>query len=81
LLLETGSPKASFAWLQPMIEEEQAIIGPDWYPYGIEQNRPSIEALLQYADEQGLSERRLKIEELFVPSTMRDIPLSEGQLV
>ena len=36
---ETGSPKVSFAWLQPLIEEEQAIIGPDWYPYGIEQNR------------------------------------------
>jgi 4,5-dihydroxyphthalate decarboxylase len=81
LLLETGSPKASFAWLQPMIEEEQAIIGPDWYPYGIEQNRPSIEALLQYASEQGLSERRLKIEALFVPSTMRDIPLGDGQLL
>ncbi len=81
MLLETGSPKASFAWLQPLIEDEQAIIGPDWYPYGIEQNRASIEALLQYASEQGLSERRLKIEELFVPSTMRDIPLSEGQLV
>jgi len=81
LLSETGSPKASFAWLQPMIEEEQAIIGPDWYPYGIEQNRASIEALLQYTSEQGLSERRLKIEELFVPSTLRDIPLSEGQLV
>jgi 4,5-dihydroxyphthalate decarboxylase len=81
MLVETGSPKASFAWLQPMIEEEQAIIGKDWYPYGIEQNRASIEALLQYNHEQGLSERRLKLEELFVPSTMRDIPLSEGQLV
>jgi 4,5-dihydroxyphthalate decarboxylase len=81
LLQETGSPKASFAWLQPLIEEEQAIIGPDWYPYGIEQNRASIEALLQYTSEQGLSERRLAIEDLFVPSTMRDIPLSEGQLI
>jgi 4,5-dihydroxyphthalate decarboxylase len=81
LLSETGSPKASFAWLQPMIEEEQAIIGRDWYPYGIEQNRPSIEALLQYTHEQGLTDRRVKLEELFAPSTMRDIPLSEGQLV
>jgi 4,5-dihydroxyphthalate decarboxylase len=81
LLAETGSPKASLAWLQPLIEEEQAIIGPDWYPYGIEQNRPSIEALLQYSHEQGLSGRRIKIEELFAPSTLRDIPLSEGQLV
>ena len=74
LLLETGSPKASFAWLQPMIEEEQAIIGRDWYPYGIEQNRESLEALLQYTHEQGLTERRVTIEELFAPSTLRDIP-------
>ena len=81
LLTETGSPKASFAWLQPMIEQEQAIIGPDWYPYGIEQNRPSIEALLQYTHEQGLTGRRIKLEELFAPSTLRDIPLSEGQRV
>lgn len=81
LLRETGSPKASFAWLQPLIEEEQAIIGADWYPYGIGPNRASIAALLQYSDEQGLTERRLKIEDLFAPSTLRDIPLSEGQTV
>ncbi|HYK79973.1 MAG TPA: ABC transporter substrate-binding protein [Micropepsaceae bacterium] len=81
LLSETGSPKASFAWLQPMIEQEQAIIGKDWYPYGIEANRPTIEALLQYTTEHGLSDRRLSVEELFAPSTLRDIPLSEGQHV
>ena len=81
LLLEGGSPKASFAWLQPMIEEEKRIIGEDWYPYGIEQNRPTLEALLQYNFEHGLSDRRVKLEELFAPATMRDIPLSEGQLV
>ena len=81
LLIETGAPKASFAWLQPMIEEEKKIIGEDWYPYGIEQNRPSIEALLQYTHEHGLTDRRVKIEELFAPGTMRDIPLTEGQHV
>jgi 4,5-dihydroxyphthalate decarboxylase len=81
LLQEAGAPKASLAWLQPMIEEEQAIIGRDWYPYGIAPNKASIEALLQYTYEQGLSARRLTIEELFAPSTLRDIPLSEGQRV
>ena len=79
LLEEAGSPKASFAWLQPLIEEEQSIIGRDWYPYGIAANRPSIEALLQYTHEQGLADRRLALEELFAPSTLRDIPLAEGQ--
>ena len=69
------------SWLQPLLEQEQEIIGRDWYPYGIEQNRPSIEALRQYAHEHGLTGRRIKLEELFAPSTMRDIPLSEGQQV
>ena len=81
LLLEAGSPKASFAWLQPMIEEEQAIIGRDWYPYGREKNRATLEALLLYAHEHGLTDRQLAIEELFAPSTLQDIPLAEGQHV
>jgi 4,5-dihydroxyphthalate decarboxylase len=80
ILAEAGSPKVSSAWLQPLLEEERAIIGPDWFPYGIGQNRESIEALLQYANEHGLTVRRVKLEELFAPSTLRDIPLAEGQL-
>ncbi|HLK80472.1 MAG TPA: ABC transporter substrate-binding protein [Xanthobacteraceae bacterium] len=80
-LAELGSSKVSSAWLQPLLEEEQAIIGPDWFPYGIAQNRPSIEALLQYAHEQGLTQRRVKLDELFAPSTMRDIPLGDGQRI
>jgi 4,5-dihydroxyphthalate decarboxylase len=80
-IVEGGSAKVTSAWLLPLLEEEQAIIGKDWYPYGIEKNRPSLDALLQYLHEQGLTARRVAIEELFVPSTLRDIPLSEGQLV
>jgi 4,5-dihydroxyphthalate decarboxylase len=81
ILMEAGAPKASFAWLQPLIEEEKKVIGEDWYPYGIGQNRETIEALLQYTHEHGLTDRRVKLEELFAPATMRDIPLTEGQHV
>ena len=81
LLADMGSPKVSSAWLQPLIEEEKEIIGSDWYPYGIEANRPTIEALLQYTHEHGLTDRRVKLEELFAPRPLRDIPLSEGQHV
>jgi 4,5-dihydroxyphthalate decarboxylase len=80
-IMEGGSAKVTSAWLVPLLEEEQAIIGKDWFPYGIEKNRASLDALLQYLHEQGLTSRRVAIEELFVPSTLRDIPLSEGQLV
>ena len=79
MLLETGSPKASFAWLQPMIEEEQRVFGRDWYSYGVEANRPTLEALVQYTHEHGLTERRMTVDELFAPATVRDVPLGEGQ--
>ncbi len=81
LLADMGSSKVSSAWLQSLIEEEKEIIGPDWFPYGIAANRPSIEALLQYTHEHGLTDRRIGLEELFAPSTLRDIPTSEGQHV
>jgi 4,5-dihydroxyphthalate decarboxylase len=81
LLMETGSPKATFGWLQAMIEQEQEIFGDDWYPYGVEVNRPSIDALLQFNHEQGLTDRRLTVEELFAPSTLIEVPLGEGQFV
>ena len=81
LLAETGSAKATLAWLQPALEEEQAVFGPDWWPYGIDANDATIDALLQYSYEQGLTERRLAVNELFVPSTRGDIPLGDGQLV
>ena len=81
LILDTGSAKASLAWLQPALEEEQAVFGPDWWAYGIEANRASIDALLEYSFEQGLIDHRLNVEQLFAPSTLRDIPLGEGQLI
>jgi 4,5-dihydroxyphthalate decarboxylase len=81
LILDTGSAKATLAWLQSALEEEQAVFGPVWWAYGINANRASIDALLHFSHQQGLSDRRLTVEELFAPSTLRDIPLGEGQLV
>ena len=34
-LAHAGAPRASFAWLHSLIEEEQSIIGKDWFPYGV----------------------------------------------
>jgi 4,5-dihydroxyphthalate decarboxylase len=79
MLQDAGSPKASFAWLQPLIEEEQRIIGPDWYAYGTAANKETLEALLTFTHEQGLTDRLLTVQDLFAPATLRDIPVSDGQ--
>jgi 4,5-dihydroxyphthalate decarboxylase len=41
------------------------LLGDDYFPYGIEKNRKTLEAFLSYAHEQGVCKRLLTIEELF----------------
>ena len=54
-------------WLTKLIESDRALLGDDWWPYGVAANRAAIEAVLRYHHEQGLTKRRFTIEELFVP--------------
>ena len=54
-------------WLTRRIEEDRALLGQDWWPYGIAANRAALDAILRYHHEQGLTSRRFSIEELFVP--------------
>lgn len=44
-------------------------MGTDVWPYGVERNRESIDAFLRYAHAQGVTERLVRAEELFVPSS------------
>ena len=41
------------------------LMGDDFWPYGVEANRQTLETFLRYAAEQGLTERKLRIDELF----------------
>ena len=42
--------------------------GPDFWPYGIERNRPTLDAAVRYSYEQHLSARRVSVDELFPPN-------------
>jgi 4,5-dihydroxyphthalate decarboxylase len=45
------------------------ITGADPLPYGIARNRPMLEALVRYANEQGILRRPVAVEELFAQGT------------
>jgi 4,5-dihydroxyphthalate decarboxylase len=51
--------------------ELRKIVGHDPLPYGIEENRKTIEALEQTAFKQGLTPRRMAMHELFVDPQAR----------
>jgi 4,5-dihydroxyphthalate decarboxylase len=69
-LRETGAPRTTLTWLQAYLEEERRLFGEDYWPYGVEPNRKTLEAFVTYSHEQGLCERRVAVEELFVPETL-----------
>ena len=59
-----GSPAGKAAWAGAELEETCKLIGDNYWPYGIEPNRKTLETLFRYLLEQGLASRELTIEEL-----------------
>src|SRR5437588_2640750 len=54
-------------WAAAITEEIAAAFGPDPYPYGIAESRPTLEAFCRYAHDQGVTHRRMTVEDLFPP--------------
>jgi hypothetical protein len=57
-------------WLGDLFEENRLLFPDDWWPYGVEANRDTVDTFLRYHVEQGLSQRRLTCEDIFVPELL-----------
>jgi 4,5-dihydroxyphthalate decarboxylase len=68
-LVEIGLSHVPMPWLAEHARRWRELAGGDFWPYGIEPNRKSLQAFVQYAHEQGVTARRLALEELFAPET------------
>ncbi|HEY2916267.1 MAG TPA: hypothetical protein VGI98_03530 [Candidatus Limnocylindrales bacterium] len=56
-------------WVNLRTEEVRDVLGSDFWPYGLDANRTTLDAFLQYAHEQGVARERIKPEDLFAPQT------------
>jgi 4,5-dihydroxyphthalate decarboxylase len=66
----TGPLAVALPWLPAHLEQAQALFGDrDAWAYGVNENRKEIDALIQYAAEQGVAARKVEIEELFAKET------------
>ncbi len=65
-----NSPRVANPWMEAYTAETKALMGDDFWPYGLAENRKTVEAFLRYHFDQGLASRRLTPEEIFVPSTL-----------
>jgi len=57
--------KIALPWLADAVGETEAIMGREFWPYGIDANRAALEALTRQAYEQGVTARRLTLKEMF----------------
>jgi 4,5-dihydroxyphthalate decarboxylase len=64
----SGTLRYMLPWLPDDVEEIDELFGGDCWPYGIEPNQPTLEALMTYMVEQGLIPAAIPIEKLFVPT-------------
>jgi 4,5-dihydroxyphthalate decarboxylase len=64
-LLDVNALMVTHPWLIPETEETMALMGKDFWSYGIHENMKEITALSQYLFEQGLMDRKVAVEELF----------------
>ena len=65
-LEEIGAYNVTVPWLAAELAEIRAVLGEDYWPYGLVKNRKALETALRYSFGQGLSARPLTIEEAFV---------------
>ena len=68
-LYDASALRFMLPWLIPGLEEARALLGEDYWSYGLEANRHVLETFLRYHHDQGLSRRPYAPEELFAPES------------
>ncbi len=64
-MIDVTAPRVPIPWCFEHAARARELFGDDYWPYGIEPNRTTLEAFLEFAHEQGVCRRKLTVEELF----------------
>lgn len=67
---DVSALRVTLPWFAAELEETRAMMGDDFWPYGIDANRKTLLLLLEYAKRHGTVDRLLSFEEVFAPSTL-----------
>jgi 4,5-dihydroxyphthalate decarboxylase len=68
-LADTSATKVTLPFVEEQLRSARRLMGGDYWSYGVEANRKVLDTFLRHHHAQGLSPRRVTVEELFHPST------------
>jgi len=69
-LSKITTSRLPMAWVPSLVDEMRLLLGPDPFPYGVEDNRPTLDAFTRWAYEQGVASRPVDAAELFAPQVL-----------
>ena len=69
-LEDTSATTITLPFVEEQLRQAKALIGPDFWPYGLAANRKTLDYFLEQHHAQGLSKRRVAVEELFHPGSI-----------
>jgi 4,5-dihydroxyphthalate decarboxylase len=67
---DTAATKVTLPFVEEQLRAARALMGEDFWSYGLEPNRHVLERFLQRHHDEGLSSRLLRPEELFHPASL-----------
>ena len=70
---ELAALKLTLPWIGAESAATRALMGGDFWPYGVQANRKTLELMCRYVHEQHLSPRLVAVDELF-PASATDLP-------
>jgi 4,5-dihydroxyphthalate decarboxylase len=68
-LSDTSATKVTLPFIEEQLAATRELMGEDFWPYGLESSRKTLDTFLRHHHAQGLSSRLVTPEELFHPST------------
>ncbi len=68
-LADTSATKVTLPFVEEQLKAARATMGEDYWSYGVAAARKTLEAFVRHHHAQGLSPRRVAVEELFHPAT------------
>jgi 4,5-dihydroxyphthalate decarboxylase len=72
---DTSATKVTLPFVEDQVKAARALLGEDFWSYGVAANRGVLENFLDHHHRQGLSKRRVAVEELFHPSTYETVAI------
>lgn len=68
-LEDTSATKVTLPFVEEQLKAARDTLGKDYWSYGVEPNRRTLEAFTRHHHAQGLSSRHVAVDELFHPGT------------